>query len=153
MRRAILLFLVILLLGGGGIAFWKVGLPYLQEREAESAATAPAPQPLFVTLDPFMVPMIRGGVVTRHLTLAIKLEVRDDAGLLLVEGRIPHLRDRLLRELYGLYALRYVQEHARELDYTKERLMKAGNELLGEPVVIDVLVTGIENREFQRPRG
>lgn len=150
MKRAVLLFLVILLLGGGGIAVWKVGLPWLEQRRAEEAANAPPPTPSYVTLDPFIVPLIREGVVTRHLTLAIKLEVRDDESLAELEGRIPELRDAFLSELYGLYSLRYVQEHAEELDFTKQRLIKAGNSLLGREVVTGILVTGIQVRRLGR---
>jgi hypothetical protein len=150
MRRALLIFVAILLLGGGGIAFWKVGLPYLAEREAAAAAAAPAPERRYVALEPFMVPLIREGVVTQHLTLAIELEVRDDAALLLIEGRIPQLRDAFLTELYGLYALRYVQEHLGDLQFTKDRLIRAGNGLLGEEVVTGILITGIETRSLRR---
>ena len=150
MKRALFLFLVILLLGGGGIGVWKFGLPYLEERKAKEAAEAPPPAPRYVTLDPFIVPLIRQGVVTEHLTLAVKLEVRDDGGLDLLEGRIPELRDAFITELYGLYALRYVQEHRDNLDYTKKRLIKAGNALLGRQVLTGVLVTGIETRSVRR---
>ncbi len=149
MKRALLLFFVILLLGGGGIGVWKVGLPYLEERKAKEAAEAPPPAPRYVTLEPFIVPLIRQGVVTEHLTLAVKLEVRDE-GLDLLEGRIPELRDAFITELYGLYALRYVQEHRDNLDYTKKRLIKAGNALFGKEVVTGVLVTGIETRSVRR---
>lgn len=150
MRRAIMLFVVILLLGGGGIAVWKVGLPYLAEREAAAAAAAPAPERRFLALEPFMVPLIREGVVTQHLTLSIELEVRDDDGVLLIEARTPQLRDAFLTELYGLYALRYVQEHLGNLQFTKDRLIAAGNHVLGQEIVTDILITGIETRKLQR---
>lgn len=153
MKRALLLFFAILLLGGGGIAVWKVGLPWLEQRRAEEAANAPPPAPAYVALDPFIVPLIREGVVTRQLTLAIQVEVRDEKALAELEGRIPELRDAFLSELYGLYSLRYVQEHADDLDFTKQRLIKAGNSLLGREVVTGVMVNGLQVRRVSAARG
>ncbi|SMF20857.1 flagellar FliL protein [Tistlia consotensis] len=153
MRKAIILFLVILLLGGGGIALWKVGLPYLAEQKKQEAAARPAPAPKYVTMAPFIVPMIREGVVTEHVTLAIKLEVGGDVAITDLQNRLPQLRDAFITELYSLYSLRYVQEHVDDIQFTKQRLLKVGNKLLGGNVLTAILVTGIETRKLGRRAG
>lgn len=151
MRKALILFLAILLLGGGGLALWKFGLPYLnQDQQQAGAKPAPAVAPHYVTLEPFIVPMIREGVVTEHVTLAIKLEVNGAIPVATLENRIPQLRDAFITELYGLYSLRYVQEHADDLQFTKQRLLKIGNKLLGDNVLTAILVTGIQTRKLSR---
>ena len=154
MRRALIVCFAILLFGGGAIAFWKVGLPYLEAGQAEqAAAVSTTATPMYVTLPAFVVPLIREGVVTRHLTLGIQVEVQGQKAFDALQGRLPVLTDAFLTELYSLYSLRYVQEHAEELQLAKRRLLEAGERVLGPGVLSGVLVTGVEVRKLDRRPG
>ena len=56
------------------------------------------------------------------------------------------LRDIMLRELYGIYAARYVQERGYNIPVVRERLTLAAERILGEGTVKAVRLQDINKR-------
>ena len=56
------------------------------------------------------------------------------------------LRDAMLSELHGMYAIRYVQERGYDLPIVRERLSEAAERVLGEGSVIRVMLKDVSKR-------
>ncbi len=146
MRRILLIPLAVLLIGGTGIAAWKFGLPYYEEREL--AAERERSEPRFTTLDPFVVPVIERGVVTRQVTLVLSLEVAGVEARDRVERLRADLRDSLFTELYGLLGRRFMAERPDQLSILASRLKVAAERTLGPEAVLAVSIRNIHHKHL-----
>jgi flagellar protein FliL len=73
--------------------------------------------------------------------------VADDGDAPEVARRMPLLRDALLTELHGLFALRLVRDAGFESALVKDRLMQICERQLGAGVVTEVLLRELERRQ------
>ena len=82
MKLAIIIVLALVLLGGGGGAGWWFFLREPPPEEAAMAQAEPA-KPLAANhqqvfnLDPFVLPILRNGQVTQHLTVVLRIELNE----------------------------------------------------------------------------
>ena len=134
MKLVIIIVLALAVLGGGGGAGWWF---FLREAPADEAA-AEAEQPELANgqrvfeLDPFLLPIIREGQVTQHLTIVMRLELSTPEDKDEFKKIVPRLRDALFSELHGIFAFRHVQEGGESLPIVRDRLIDAGDRVLGE---------------------
>jgi hypothetical protein len=89
------------------------------------------------------------GRVTKLLTMELNLEVAGQPGLQAVAAKRTVLRDALLSELHGLYALDFVRNNENQLTLVKNRLLKRGREVLGEKLRA-VQIKAIQGREVNQ---
>ncbi len=146
-KLAILLVLLLLLGGAGGAGWWF----FLREQpEAESAGAVEEESLVRATrvikLDPIILPVIREGQVTLHVTVVVVIELVEAVPLEQLRVFSHPLRDTMLSELHGMYANRYVQEHGYNLPIVKERLSKAAERVLGAGSVKRVMLKDINKR-------
>lgn len=142
MKRLILLVVVVLLLAGGGGAAWWF---FLREAPAEADAapeteSKESRRKRFVELEPMVLPIIREGQVTLHLTIVLAVQLTEPMPEVNVARLQRPLRDALFSELHAVYALRYVQEKGFDHPLVRERLMRASERILGAGEVTAVLV-------------
>jgi flagellar protein FliL len=138
---------VFLLLAGGGAAWWFLMGPGA-ERADKLIAEMNRPEPVFVPVDPpLVISLIQEGAVTHHVTMSLNLLVADDGDAPEVARRMPLLRDALLTELHGLFALRLVRDAGFESGLVKDRLMQICERQLGAGVVTEVLLRELERRQ------
>ena len=112
---------------------------------AEDAHAPAAAGPIYVPVDPLVVPLIRGSDVRRHLIFVVQLEVADAVAGARVREMMPRLRDAYLRALARL-ADRLDDSTPPDLERVKRGLATASGQVLGQQVVLDVLV----HRSFVR---
>jgi hypothetical protein len=148
MKRVLVPLILLALLGGGGFAGWTYGKPVWERMQAEKAKAESAP--LFVSMEPLVVPVIENNAVTHHLTVSISLEVAGLAADAKLRNAFPRVIDAFTTELYGLMSLRFVREGGVEMPLVKQRLLLAGERELGPGVVTDVLIRGVERLKGQR---
>lgn len=148
MKRILVPLILLLLLGGGGFAAWTYGKPVFEAMQAEREKAASAP--LFVSMEPLIVPVIENDTVTEHLTVSISVEVAGLAGDAKLRNAFPRVVDAFTTELYGLMSLRFVREGGVELPLVKERLLLAAERELGPGVLTDVLIRGVDTTRGQR---
>ncbi len=146
-KLAILLVLLLLLGGAGGAGWWF----FLREQPAAGSVEAAAEESLVratraIKLDPIILPVIREGQVTLHVTVVVVIELTEPVPLEALRVFSHPLRDSMLSELHGMYASRYVQE--RDLPIVKERLSKAAERVLGAGSVKGVMLKDINKRAF-----
>ena len=147
MKRLVLLVLIVILLAGGGFAGWWF---FLREKPASAQA---AGEPVdagglkgvtltkkYVELDPFVLPILREGRVTQHLTIVLSVELAKAALAESLNPVMTRLRDAIYSELYGVFAFRYVQEAGADLPIVKQRLMAAAEKVLGPGKVESILI-------------
>ena len=147
-RIVILLVIVLLVVGGGGAAWWFL----LREVPAEEGAEAEgAPdtenddyaRKRYVELEPIVLPIIREGQVTLHLTLVLAIELVTPISVVEVARLQRPLRDAVFTELHSIYALRYVQEKGFDHPIVRERLIRASGRVVGLGTVKAILVRKI----------
>ncbi len=150
-RLVILIVIVLLLASGGGAAWWFL----LREAPTEATAAAegePAPEAKgavrkrYIELGPMILPIIREGQVTLHLTVVLAVELVTPMPEVEVAGVQRPLRDAMLSELHAVYALRYIQEKGFDHPLVRERLTRASERILGPGSVKDILVRNVGAR-------
>jgi|TARA_R110002072_G_scaffold49863_19_gene135043 flagellar basal body-associated protein FliL len=158
MKRLVVFFALFILLVIAGAVFWKYGLPLLtkdaEEAESEKAEPSPAKEDKkrtstanTIALAPMVLPIIKEGKVVQHVTVVIKLLVPDLYAENKLQSRLPRLQDALLTEMYSLLALRFVQENDEEMRFIRRRLLLVGQRILGEGVLENLLIEGVERRQ------
>ena len=153
MKRLVLLVLIVILIAGGGFAGWWF---FLRE---DPAAAKMADESVdsgglkgvtltrkYVELDPFVLPILREGKVTQHLTVVLTVELDKAVPAEILNPVMTPLRDAIFSELYGIYAFRYVQERGEGLPMVKRRLLVAAEKVLGPGKVKSILVKATSKR-------
>jgi flagellar basal body-associated protein FliL len=111
---------------------------------AEEAPVVPA-GPVFVPVDPLVVPVFHAGDVRLHLIYVVQLEAGDAAASARIREMMPRLRDAYLRALAGI-ADRVGSGAAPDIERVKRSLAAASERVLGPRVVNGVLI----ERSFSR---
>jgi flagellar protein FliL len=150
-RLVILIVIVLLVAGGGGAAWWFLLREVPAEAVAEGAdgEAIPEPEPKdsarkrFIEMEPMVLPIIREGQVTLHLTLVLAIELTSSLPKVEIAKLRRPLRDAILTELHSVYALRYVQEKGFDYPLVRERLLRISERVLGPGTVKAVLVRKI----------
>ena len=149
MKRLVILIVIILLVaGGGGAAWWFL----LREVPADATAEAEATQETesedatrkrFVELEPMVLPIIREGQVTLHLTIVLVVELTEAMPKVDIAKAQRPLRDAIFSELHSIYALRYVQDKGFDHPIVRKLLIRASERVFGDGRVKSVLVSKI----------
>ncbi len=148
MKKLAILLVVLLLLGGAGGAGWWF---FLREQPEADSVEAFEEETLVratrvIKLDPIILPVIREGQVTLHVTAAVVIELVEAIPLSQLRVFSPPLRDSMLSELHGMYAIRYVQERGYDLPMVRARLSEAAERVLGEGSVKRVTLEDVGKR-------
>jgi flagellar basal body-associated protein FliL len=147
MKLIIIIVVVLVLVAGGGAATWffVLGDPSAEAEEE----VAPPVDPVFVTLETLSVHVIRGGGVQKYIVLDVTLEVRDLAIKTLAENKMPKLRDVFINALNEYFTNLPSLKGTLNVPHIKKRLLKHSEKALGKDAVIDVLVQGVFERDWE----
>lgn len=113
--------------------------------EPRKAATVPAPDASFVSLEPIEVPIVDGGRIDGvfHVTIVLQAKSADEATALV--GRMPELRAVTLPaviEFARLHASRFVPVDVTRLAATITPPVKALDRSIDKVLVVRVSATG-----------
>ena len=146
MKKLIIILAFVLLLAGAG-AWWYF---FFNEEKIDLAEMTPFSEavPLFVDFDPLVLPIIRDGQVTQHLTFTIILEVSSDLSRIQIFYHKRRLNDAYLRELHGLYSHRLVQDRPNVEPFLGKRLLEVSRQVLGTEKVNRVLVSILDRKDL-----
>ncbi len=150
MKILVILLVVFVLLGGGAGAGWWFFMREQPDGDqgeiAEAEATSLINMSWVIRLDPIVLPVVREDQVMLHITTVVVIELREAwKGEVLRQFAEP-LRDSMLRALYGVYSVRYVQERGYDIPVVRERLSLAAEQVLGEGTVKTVRLQDISKR-------
>jgi hypothetical protein len=150
MKILVILLVVFLVLGGGGGAVWWFLMREQPEGElaeiSEAEATSLISMIRVLRLDPIVLPVVREGQVTLHITAVVVIELTGALELKELREFSEPLRDAMLSELYGIYSVRYVQERGYDIPVVRERLSLAAERVLGEGTVKKVRLQDLSKR-------
>ncbi len=146
-KLAILLVLLLLLGGAGGAGWWF----FLREQPEAGSAEKVEEESLVratrvIQLDPIILPVIREGQVTLHVTVVVVIELAEAVPLSQLRVFSQPLRDSMLSELHGMYAIRYVQERGYDLPMVRARLSEAAERVLGAGSVNGITLEDVNKR-------
>ena len=150
MKKLVILLVVFLVFGGGGGGAWwflmrqqpEEGLAEISAEEATSLIAVIR----VLRLDPIVLPVVREGQVTIHITTVVVIELTEALEEADLRDFTEPLRDAMLSELYGVYSVRYVQERGYDIPVVRERLILAAERVLGEGTVKRVRLQDIGKR-------
>ncbi|MCH8999091.1 MAG: hypothetical protein IID48_12655 [Proteobacteria bacterium] len=148
-KLAILLVLLLLLGGVGGAGWWF----FLREQPEAGSAEAVEEETLVratrvIRLDPIILPVIREGQVMFHVTVVVVIELAEAVPLEALRMYSQPLRDTMLSELHGMYAIRYVQERGYDLPMVRARLGEAAERVLGAGSINRITLEDVNKRAF-----
>lgn len=159
MNRLGLILIVLCLLAGAAGAGWWFFLRAPDDAQAAAAAASRGAGQAendgdllmkgAVELHPITLPILRNGRVRAHVTLVLTIELAEQRHLDELQSLRPRLRHAVLSELYGMYALRHVQEHGHELPVVRLRIRQASEAVLGEGGVKAVYFKSMTRRNLE----
>ncbi|MEH6631874.1 MAG: hypothetical protein V7776_13650 [Halopseudomonas aestusnigri] len=144
MKKLIIIFLILLFLGGGGFAGWWFFLKP-SDTEEEVVEAPPEIPSAFLEFPPTVIPLIKEGVVTHHVTVKITLEVAEGDDLINTERWQIRLQNDFIAELHSLYNYRYFTANGYTSDKITKRLQNAADKVMGKGVIrgVELIVEGI----------
>lgn len=99
------------------------------------------PKITLVTLNPLMVPVLKGSRVVKYMTVNIDLEPAPEVDADAVTHHLPRVYDALLREAY-LFAQENQDTDEVDLEILRTRLLPVINSALGDKKIIGLFFTG-----------
>lgn len=140
MKMIVIIVVLVLLIGGGAGGYY-----FMRSSAPPPPVAAPMPpDPVYLKLDTFVVPVLRGGVIDGFVRLEVTLELRDAEAKREFDRRMAKLRDAILTDLHALIPLRRAGASERlsstDVAAIKGRLMKIVESQVGAGVVRDVLL-------------
>ncbi|MCH8037621.1 MAG: hypothetical protein IIC53_10930 [Proteobacteria bacterium] len=148
-KLAILLVLLLFLGGAGGAGWWF----FLREQPEADSVEAVEEESLVratrvIVLEPIILPVIREGQVMLHVTVVVVIELAEAVPLEALRMYSQPLRDTMLSELHGMYAIRYVQERGYDLPMVRARLGEAAERVLGAGSINRITLEDVNKRSF-----
>ena len=145
MKRLVIVFVLLALVSAGGAAAWWFLVGQKQGDFAEVVFNT-GPHPGVIEFEPFVVPVLHSGEVTHHLTMSLKIAVTDEEHVERGLAMMPRLKDSILSEFQGLYAMRLVTQQGFDNPLVRQRIKVASERVLGAGVVTGIDLAISQNR-------
>lgn len=154
LRLLVIIFALVLTAasGFGGLIHFGVipdvtGLIKPDQGENGESEKAPPPriEPVFMTLEPFLIPVIRDGKVVRNLYIGLRLDVAPDRAQQ-AQQSIPRLHDAFMRTLFEVVPELLEERSTVDVEKMKWRLQTVADEVVGPGVIQDVMVQALFDR-------
>ena len=101
--------------------------------------------PIFVKMDPLVVPLVNGDGVSQIVSLIVTFEVATPEGASKIESLKPRVKDAMIVNLYGMLTERAAMDKGvLRTDYLKKRLLEAVENVVGKDVLKDVLLQMVQ---------
>lgn len=131
----------------GGIISSLVGVVNQEQANKPEEHSAPAvrPDPVFMTMEPILIPVIKDGVLRHNVYIAIRLELepgKEEAG----KFYMSRLHDLYLRALFDTVQEQQKDRDTLDIPKLKERLMVVTGRAVEPGVVRGLLVMSAFNR-------
>jgi flagellar basal body-associated protein FliL len=159
-RLLIIVFALIAALGGGaaGLVHFAIipdftggfiaDLVGVQGQAASVPEDAPPPprvDPVFMQVEPMLIPVIQDGELKKNVYIALRLQMNPEKK---EEGRkaLERLHDLYLRALYDIVPRQYEKRDTLDLTEVRERLLQITHRAIGPDVVEDIIFISVFNR-------
>lgn len=147
------------LAGGGAGAFFFLKSPaqasetppkaeekHAEKKEEGSGDHGAKPVgPLYVRMDPLVVPVMDSEGISQTVSMVVAFEVEDQAGADKIESLKPRIKDAFIENLYGMLNKQVAMEQGvLKVGYVKQRLNDISSKVLGEGVIKGVLLQMVQ---------
>lgn len=146
MKKLVIIIVALLLLGGGGFAVWKYFFKDGGPAEVQKPAEGEGQGPIFVDMEPFVIPVIREDRVVKYLSLAVKLDINGPEAKKKVDEMMPYLRDAFLTRLHAVLS-RGDPNQTYDAEKLKRQLLAESERVLGPGLVRDVLIGSVAEKK------
>lgn len=102
----------------------------------------------YYTLQPFTIPVVRDGRITKHVSFVITLETSGLANKDKILEARKRLRNSFLRDLQGVLSIRRKDGWTFKTSVLKKRLMAVSKRVLKEDIISDVIIENALERRF-----
>lgn len=140
MFRILLTIVTLIAVSGAGFGAYRY-VTYVKQKEFTAANSTP----VFVTLSPIFVPIVRDGELIETRIIQMSVETREGGPYMTALKERARLHDMMLRYLSAL-AERRGPENIDDIEYVRSQLITASAELLGPGVVRNVAFESIITR-------
>ncbi len=162
MKIVLIAGVALLLLGGGaGAAYMFLNKPaeaaagdmsaeaIKAEEEAKAAAQTPLVEPIYVQLNPLVLPIVDDNGVTQTVSMVIMIEVPDDIAATSVKNMQPRLQDAFIQDMYGALSRKAVMKGGViEVAKIKDRLNAISHKVAGPNLIKEVLLQVVQQRRI-----
>jgi flagellar FliL protein len=114
--------------------------PALAAEHGEGPPAAPTDAPVFVNLQPIVLPVIERNAVTRQIGILLTLELGKDQTTESIEPKRRQLVDAFVQELYRMYDARSGASRVVDEAVVKAHLQRTADSVLGPGVVHAILI-------------
>jgi flagellar FliL protein len=114
--------------------------PALAAEHGEAPSGVPTDAPVFVNLQPIVLPVIERNAVTRQIGILLTLELGKDQTSESIEPKRRQLVDAFVQELYRLYDARSGASRVVDEAVVKAHLQRTADSVLGPGVVHAILI-------------
>ncbi len=143
-KKKVVMFGLLLLIGAAGV------FGYNKFMAGGEAGLSDGRDPVFVSMDPILAPVLQNRQFAGYVALLIDLEVADKDTARMLRGKRPLLRDAFLRDLVFQAQLRREGEPTINLPRVKARFFVLTERIIGPKVVTDILIQSALDRPVIR---
>lgn len=160
-RLLIIVFALVAALGGGatGLIHFAVipdftgglvtNLIGVQGAEAEKvekeAPPPPKANPIYIQVDPVVVPIIKDGELKRNVYIAMRLEVTEETHAKVL-ANLERLHDVYLRALFEAVQDQEDEKNTLDLEPIRQRLLRITDRVVGPGEVNNIVFLSVFNR-------
>lgn len=142
----VVVFAVVMMIAGGTLSFlkWAQIGPFAAEAEVVEETVISEDPSAFIELDPLTVNIFQDKSVAALVQIGVKLEVKGDRNVDLVNRRLPRITNTFLQDLHGYlpHALKKKDSQIKAF-VLKKRLKLLADKLFPGGEVHDVLIQSI----------
>ena len=152
MKIIVIAVSIVLMLTGGGVSVMKALQwgPFapgtdmdIQTASTNKADTSSDEPPVYIDMDPLVVPVFAGDKVAATLQFDLKLETLGDANKTKITKLLPRISDAFIKDLHAFLPRHIRKEGQLSVGKVKRRLELVGQKVTGKGVLKGVLVQSV----------
>ncbi|MBI1272571.1 MAG: hypothetical protein GC131_00595 [Alphaproteobacteria bacterium] len=102
--------------------------------------------PTYINVGPLLFPVITDEGPKQIVSMIVAIQVKDLATSDKVREKLPRLIDAFTRSIYGHLDASKLHGEMVDLDFVKDRIIKAAEEIMGRGIIDDVLIQAVAQR-------
>jgi flagellar basal body-associated protein FliL len=144
MKKALIILVSLLILGGAITGSMKsLELGPFAPKTAEVIKVVEELEPIFIDMEPILIPIFKGNRPVAKIQIQIKLETKSTEKAIKIQRMMPRISDTFVKDLHS-FMPRLLKEKERIDDFIlKQRLKLMLDRNFGKGLIDDVLIQSV----------